>query len=74
VQVVNYCHGVPLELDDLLNATEVAALLGLSKRQAVATYRGRYPDFPSPAIQKGTCVLWLRPEIEEWAARRKAGQ
>ena len=64
-----------VEIDDLLNAAEVADLLGLSHRQAVATYRGRYPDFPGPVIAKGTCVLWHRPQVEEWAAsRRPAGK
>ena len=59
------------DIDDLLNATEVAALLGLSKRQAIATYRGRYPTFPEPVMSKGTCVLWLRSDIEAWQAARK---
>ena len=58
------------DIEDLLNATEVAALLGLSKRQAIATYRGRYQTFPEPVINKGTCVLWLRSDIEAWRAKR----
>lgn len=53
--------------EDLLNAREVAALLGLAHREAIATYRRRYPDFPQPLIAKGTCVLWHRPDIEAWA-------
>lgn len=56
-----------VELADLLNAREVATLLGLAHREAVATYRRRYPEFPSPAIMKGTCVLWIRQDVEAWA-------
>ena len=52
---------------DLLNAGEVATVLGLAQREAIATYRRRYRDFPKPVIKKGTCVLWLRQEIEAWA-------
>lgn len=52
---------------DLLNAREVADVLGLAHREAIATYRRRYPDFPQPVIRKGTCVLWHRPDIEAWA-------
>ena len=52
---------------DLINAAEVAELLGLAHRQAIATYRSRYPDFPQPTITKGTCVLWDRRSIERWA-------
>lgn len=58
---------VKVEPEDLLNASEVAALLGLAHRQAIATYRARYDDFPSPLINKGTCVLWLREDVQRWA-------
>lgn len=59
-----------VEPSDLLNAGEVAAILGLAHREAISTYRRRYPDFPVPTISKGTCVLWMRQEIEAWAAAR----
>ena len=52
--------------EDLLNAREVADVLGLAHREAVATYRRRYADFPEPIISKGTCVLWHRPDVEAW--------
>ena len=57
---------------DLLDAGEVAEMLGLSRRQAVSTYRARYSDFPQPIVTKasGKCVLWLRAEIEAWAGSR----
>ena len=59
---------------DLLDAGEVADLLGLSLRQAVSTYRSRYPDFPTPIVSKnsGLCSLWLRSDIEKWAKGRRA--
>lgn len=56
--------------EDLINATEVASVLGLAHREAVSTYRRRYDDFPEPTISKGTCVLWLRQDVEAWAAGR----
>lgn len=59
-----------VELNDLLNAAEVAAVLGLAHREAISTYRRRYADFPEPVMRKGTCVLWLRRDIEAWSARR----
>lgn len=62
----------PIDPADLLDATEVAALLGLSRREAVSTYRGRYSDFPAPVVEKGSgkCVLWLRQDVEVWKATR----
>jgi predicted DNA-binding transcriptional regulator AlpA len=57
--------------DDLLNAKEVSLVLGLAHREAVSTYRARYQDFPQPVIRKGTCVLWLRQDVEKWAQSRK---
>jgi predicted DNA-binding transcriptional regulator AlpA len=63
-----------IDPEDLLDAGEVAALLGLSRRQAVSTYRRRYPTFPAPVVDKnsGKCVLWLRSDIEEWRRRRSS--
>ena len=57
---------MPMLVDptDLLDAHEVADLLGLARRQAVSTYRRRYSDFPAPIIEKSRCVLWLRSDVE----------
>jgi len=58
----------------LLDAGEVAELLGLSRREAVSTYRRRYADFPGPVLEKnsGKCALWLRSDVERWQRRRKS--
>ncbi len=56
-----------VDTEDLLDASEVAHLLGLSHRTAVSAYRGRYPDFPAPVIEKSRCVLWRRRDMEAWA-------
>lgn len=60
--------------DDLVDANEVAVMLGLASNKAVAVYRGRYDDFPAPWIVKGSgkCVLWLRADIEAWARGRRS--
>ena len=65
-----------IETVDLLNAGEVADLLGLSHREAVSTYRRRYPEFPHPVVSKGTCVLWSRDQVlgwDEWRRNRGRG-
>jgi glutathione-regulated potassium-efflux system ancillary protein KefG len=74
VQVVNYAPFVFVDPEDLLNAREAAALLGLAHREAIATYRKRYQDFPEPLLAKGTCVLWLRQDLLDWLARRGRGE
>ena len=58
-----------IDLDDLLDASDVAALLGLSNERSVATYRKRYEDFPAPAwaSKGGRCQGWLRQDVEAWA-------
>jgi hypothetical protein len=63
---------VKIDPEDLLDAGEVADLLGLARRQAVSTYRSRYPDFPAPIVSKnsGKCDLWLRGDVEAWAVAR----
>jgi hypothetical protein len=59
--------GRDVDLDDLIDAAEVAEMLGLASRNVVGVYRGRYPDFPTPVIDRGTCRLWLRADVEGWA-------
>lgn len=62
-----------VDTSDLLDASEVAALLGLARREAVSTYRARYDDFPEPLIAKnsGKCLLWHRADIKAWARRKQ---
>ena len=58
--------------DELIGPGEVAELLGLSHTSAVSTYAKRYDDFPDPLVNlpRSRIRLWLRPEIEDWDARR----
>jgi hypothetical protein len=62
-----------VEPGDLIDASEVAPIIGVSSSKAVAVYRARYPDFPAPFVTKasGKCVLWLRADIEKWAKARR---
>jgi glutathione-regulated potassium-efflux system ancillary protein KefG len=54
--------------DDLVDANEVAEILGLSHRNSVSTYLRRYADFPRPIIERsgGRTRLWLRADVEAW--------
>lgn len=66
--------GPMVNIKDLIGATEVAEILGLSHHNSVSTYMQRYDDFPAPVIDKsnGRIRLWLRSEIVTWIqARRK---
>jgi len=60
--------------EDLVDAQEVARILGLSHRNSVTTYQQRYKDMPEPIVKlgRGRCQLWLRSEIESWARKRRA--
>lgn len=73
VMSATYASRVPkYDPAELVDATEVARMLGLSRRNAVSVYRSRYDDFPEPVVDlgKGRCVLWLRRDIERWHNRR----
>ncbi|MDJ0771309.1 MAG: hypothetical protein QNJ12_21150 [Ilumatobacter sp.] len=61
-----------VDLDDLVDAGEVAGLLGLAQRNSVTTYMKRYKDFPDPVLEfaDGKCRAWLRKDIESWRAGR----
>jgi predicted DNA-binding transcriptional regulator AlpA len=53
--------------DDLLDAAEVAELLGLRHRNSVRTYLHRYPDFPRPVgAREVRSRLWVRGEVLTW--------
>lgn len=56
---------------NLIDATEVAAMLGLAHRNTVSVYRRRHADFPEPIVEKSRCVLWLRTDVERWRDSRR---
>jgi predicted DNA-binding transcriptional regulator AlpA len=58
--------------EDLCDAHEVAALLGLSHPNSVFGYLRRYADMPRPVVTAGRSkiALWLRPDVEAWCAAR----
>ncbi len=61
-----------VDTDDLIDAHEVAEILGLSQRNSVSLYQRRYSDMPRPVVQRGggRTKLWLRTEVERWASDR----
>jgi len=62
--------GKKVDVDDLVDAREVAEMLGLSSARAVAVYASR--GLPDPIIDRGrnTAKLWLRQDIEGWLQDR----
>lgn len=60
-----------VDVDDLVDAAEVAQLLGLSQRNTVHLYLRRYPDMPRPVIDRRGIRLWLRSEIVQWDKKRR---
>jgi hypothetical protein len=71
--------GRRVDVDDLIDTLTVAKILGLAHRNTVSEYQGRYDDMPRPVVELGggRLKLWLRPEMERWAAhhqKRAAGR
>ena len=64
--------GRRVDVDDLADAHDVAALLGLSHPTNVHLYQRRYPDMPRPVLDRGgrRAKLWLRSEITTWHEQR----
>lgn len=58
-------------IDDLIDAHEVARILGLAFRNSISEYQARYEDMPRPVLDlgRGRPKLWLRPEVERWATK-----
>ena len=75
VNILRLPHvGRRVDIDDLVDARAVAAVLGLKHANSVSTYSKRYRDFPQPVVNlgRGRTLMWLRTEIEAWA--RKTGR
>ena len=62
--------GRKVDVDDIINAGEVADIIGLSHRNGVYQYRHRHPDFPAPLITHGRCYMWHRGDIKRWIRAR----
>lgn len=63
-----------VDTEDLVDTEGVAEILCLAHRNTVHQYQERYADMPKPVFDlgKGRVKLWLRPQIERWAARQAA--
>ena len=57
-----------VNLDDLVDAADVAEIIGVKHATSVTLYRRRYDDFPEPvwASRGGRCQVWLRSDVERW--------
>lgn len=66
--------GAKVDSDDLIGASEVAAILRLSHPSSATTYLRRYPDFPKPVVDLSSSRvrLWRRRDIERWHRTRTA--
>ena len=66
--------GRRVDVDDLIDTKEVARILGLAHRNTVSEYQAHYADMPRPVVDLGggRSKLWLRPEVERWAAKQAA--
>lgn len=66
--------GRKVDVDDLVDANAAAQLLGLAHRNTVSVYQHRYDDMPLPVLDlgDGRVKLWLRSELERWAAQLAA--
>lgn len=64
--------GELVDLSDLIDAHEVAVILGLAQRNTVSGYQRRYSDMPRPVVDmgRGRCKLWSRQQVEAWHRSR----
>lgn len=59
-----------IQVDSLIGVKEAGALLGISKSNFVRDY-GNKPRFPRPVVELGGGRIWLKSQVEEYAAARK---
>lgn len=63
--------GKKVDVDDLIDASEVARLAGFKSSTAVSVYLSR-GVLPAPVLDRGAnrARLWLRQDIERWLLNR----
>lgn len=64
--------GKKVDVDDLIDATEVARLAGFNSSTAVSVYLSR-GVLPPPVVDRGgnRARLWLRQDIQRWIKSRE---
>ena len=64
--------GKRVDVDDLIDAHDVAKILGLGHSNSVYGYLRRDPAMPRPVIDRGPnrARLWLKSEVEDWQKSR----
>jgi len=62
-----------VDVEDLIDAHDVATILGLAHANSVATYLHRYADMPRPLLDlgRGRPRLWSRNAVIHWAGSRR---
>ena len=62
--------GRKVDVDDLLDANQLAEMLGLASSRVVAVYAAR--NLPAPVIDRGStrAKFWVRQDIEHWLSQR----
>jgi predicted DNA-binding transcriptional regulator AlpA len=60
--------------DELVDAPEVAARLGLRNSRAVLDLRVHRLGFPAPVGRQGRSLLWSWSQVERWSVDSPAGR
>jgi len=60
--------------DELVDAAEVAARLGLRNARAVLDLRVHRLGFPAPVGRQGRALLWSWASVERWSVDSPAGR
>lgn len=56
--------------EDLVGIFEIASMAGVS-RQAVANWRARFPDFPTPAAELKSGPVFRSDQVRKWLHKRR---
>jgi glutathione-regulated potassium-efflux system ancillary protein KefG len=64
--------GRMVDVEELIDARQVARILGLKQATSVFVYLERYPSMPRPVVDRGDnrAKLWVRGDVEEWQRGR----
>ena len=73
-EVVSARKSIEKLVEQLIDTSEVAEILGLTDPRGVYVYQDRYQDMPRPIVDRGKnkVKLWYKPEIVDWHNGRRS--
>jgi predicted DNA-binding transcriptional regulator AlpA len=60
-----------VDVDDLVDATEIARRFGVARQSVIHDWRRRHGDFPKPVYTSTRTRVWVWADVHAWGVETK---